>query len=105
MDGAFPPSGAPNQTISRAASTPTLVSNGDLGGDRRSIRDDSRPDRPIGARSHEVSYETFAITDWGRGKRSSHQLLDALGARQPTTAPASAGAVDELVVVRGYGQM
>jgi hypothetical protein len=24
--------------------------------------------------------ETFAITDWGRGKRASHRLLDALGA-------------------------
>jgi hypothetical protein len=26
--------------------------------------------------------ETFAITDWGRGKRASHRLLDALGARR-----------------------
>jgi hypothetical protein len=25
--------------------------------------------------------ETFAVTDWGRGKRASHRLLDALGAR------------------------
>ncbi len=27
------------------------------------------------------THETFAITDWGRGKRSSHKLLDALGAK------------------------
>jgi hypothetical protein len=24
--------------------------------------------------------ETWAITDWGRGKRAAHRLLDALGA-------------------------
>jgi hypothetical protein len=27
------------------------------------------------------THETFAITDWGRGKRASHRLLDALGAK------------------------
>jgi len=26
--------------------------------------------------------ETFAITDWGRGKRAARQLLDALGAKR-----------------------
>jgi hypothetical protein len=26
--------------------------------------------------------ETFAITDWGRGKRSARRLLDGLGARR-----------------------
>ena len=27
-----------------------------------------------------TTHETFAITDWGRGRRASHRLLDALGA-------------------------
>jgi hypothetical protein len=26
--------------------------------------------------------ETFAVTDWGRGKRAAHRLLDALGAQR-----------------------
>jgi hypothetical protein len=26
--------------------------------------------------------ETFAVTDWGRGKRAAHRLLDALGAKR-----------------------
>ncbi len=25
---------------------------------------------------------TFAVTDWGRGKRAAHRLLDALGAKR-----------------------
>ena len=36
---------------------------------------------PTETRLTVTTHETWALADWGRGKRAAHRLLDALGAK------------------------